>query len=138
MTKRVGFGVGLWVVMAGVMGSSGCKSCGGPGGGDDGPEPTVIPGVAVSNTDVRSCDLVFEVTEGGRITAITFDPGVRGVSNERPPLASASFVNREDAAIAGRPVKLDVEGADAEVSILRATCFDRAGVEIADPGVSLN
>lgn len=127
------------VVLTTVMSSSlpfaaACSDCGAP---PNPPPPDGPPGPKVTDTKVRSCDILLSFS-GDEIPAVDFDNAVRGQSVPQAPRLAISFAARADASLAAvTPFTLRFKGASSTATLVSETCFDAAGKAIDGTPVAL-
>ncbi len=107
---------------AGGMGGAGGQ--GGSGGAMPGGPGLRVPAAA------RACEVVLR----GDVTHVSYGPGIRGRDMARGDRRAIAFFTRGDAAIPDGAVGVASSG---PVEVVRSTCFDAAGAEIAGASVQL-
>ena len=76
--------------------------------------------------------------KGAQNTEATFDRTVKGVSLLRGERLALAFTSLEDAPFDEPPVRLSSQGGEeSEASVESATCYDRVGRVVTDPGLTL-
>ena len=92
--------------------------------------------VTLSGGDARACDLVI-MTNGRKVSEVTFPAGVRGRFKTRNEKTSVALIRTNDTALSGSVAAVTFDGDDAasgEIQTVTATCYDRLGA--ADSGVT--
>jgi hypothetical protein len=94
-------------------------------------------GLKVSDSDVRACSLVLDLAD----VTVTFGDAVIGRTKRQGGRLAISLVAKADAALPdGFATVLGADGQPADVGAVtpaQATCFDRQGVAVPSPGLSL-
>ncbi len=98
--------------------------------------------VAVSNSNARACDMLFEETNGTKVMRIDLSDTVRGSFELRSPRVAVSIINKSDGAFLGQPIGFTLkDGSNAEETakprIVSAVCYDRLGNPLENPGIEI-
>ncbi|MBI5493517.1 MAG: hypothetical protein HY904_00735 [Deltaproteobacteria bacterium] len=86
--------------------------------------------VAINGSDLRACDVLLH--EGALwVSSVTFAPEVLGEFVHRSPDVAVSLVAREDAALTGGAITLEMRDetnpAASQITVSRLHCYDRLG-----------
>jgi len=94
--------------------------------------------VSVGNPDARACDVLLVETQAGRAPNVRFAPGVRGEQVYRSKKLALSFIAASDQPLPDPAVTIEAQsGSVAAYAVALSECADRAGQQVASPGVLL-
>jgi len=94
-------------------------------------------GVFVSNPSARSCDVLFSQSGSNTSVSVEFSQTVQGQFQSRFPKLSMSFISTSDGPFSGEVVTIFSEDESSSVQIISADCYDKNGVVLENPGVSI-